>query len=356
MEPKKPFSSISRRALLSAAAALPALSGTPLSISAPTRAGDLPARGDPLPSWNDGATKQAIVDFVRATTDQAGPNYVPPPERVATFDQDGTLWVEHPMYTQVVYCLEKIPAVAGEKPELKDVEPFKTVLSGDLEAVAKFTLPDFEKILAATLSGMTTEEFDAEVKEWIKAAHDRRWKRPYTELVYQPMLEAMRYLRGNGYKTYIVTGGGQDFVRVYADQVYGIPPEQVVGSAGGLKYGYRQDGKPFLTKEPKLLINDNNAGKAESIHMMIGRRPYAAFGNSTGDREMLEWTAAGDGARLKMLVLHDDAAREYAYGPAAGLPDTKVGTFTQELYDEATKNNWGVISMKNDWKRIFAFE
>ena len=165
-----------------------------------------------------------------------------------------------------------------------------------------------------------------------------------------------KYLRANGYKTYIVTGGGQDFVRVYSEQVYGIPPEQVVGTAGGTKYGYDKDGKPFLTKEPKLLLNDNNAGKPEGIHLMIGRRPYAAFGNSTGDQQMLEYTEAGDGARLAMLVLHDDAKREYAYGPAQGLPDTKVGTFTQALYDEAKKKGWTVISMKNDWKRIFAFE
>jgi phosphoglycolate phosphatase-like HAD superfamily hydrolase len=356
MTPSNAFSSISRRALFSAAAMLPVLSGTPLSVSAPARADDLPMRGDPLPSWNEGATKQAIVAFVRATTDQAGPDYVTPPERVATFDQDGTLWVEHPMYSQLVYSLERIPAVVQKNPDLKDVEPFKTVLSGDLETIAKFSLPDFEKILAVTLSGMTTEEFSVEVKEWIKTARDRRWKRPYTELVYQPMLEVMRYLRNNGYKTYIVTGGGEDFVRAYADEVYGIPPEQVMGSAGGLKYSYDKDGKPFLTKEPKLFFNDNNAGKAETIYRTIGRRPYAAFGNTSGDQEMLEWTGAGAGARLKMLVLHDDAVREYAYGPAAGLPETKVGAFSQALFDEAKKNNWNVISMKNDWKRIFSFE
>jgi hypothetical protein len=190
----------------------------------------------------------------------------------------------------------------------------------------------------------------------LETARDPRWKRPYTELVYQPMLEVLRYLHENAYKTYIVTGGGQDFVRVYAEKVYGIPPEQVVGTAGGTKFGYAKDGKPFLTKDAKLLLNDNNAGKVEGIHLMIGRRPYAAFGNSTGDRQMLEWTGAGSGARLKMLLLHDDAAREYAYGPAQGLPDTKVGTFTQALYDEAKKDGWTVISMKNDWRRVFSFE
>ncbi len=309
----------------------------------------------PLPSWNDGPAKQAIMHFVHQTTDKSSPKYVLPEERIATFDQDGTLWVEHPMYTQVIYCLERVPAVVKAKPELKNVEPFKTVLSGNHEAMAKFTMKDLEKILAATLTGMTVDEFSAEVKKWIETAKDSRWKRPYTELVYQPMLEVLNYLRSNGYKTYIVTGGGQDFVRVYSEQVYGIPPEQVVGTAGGTKYSYAKDGKPFLTKEPKLLLNDDNAGKPEGIHLMIGRRPYAAFGNSTGDRQMLEYTKAGDGARLSMLVLHDDAKREYAYGPAQGLPNTKVGTFTQALYDEANKQGWTIISMKNDWKHIFAF-
>jgi phosphoglycolate phosphatase-like HAD superfamily hydrolase len=309
-----------------------------------------------LSSWNDGAAKQAIFDFVRATIDRASPNYVSPEDRIAVFDQDGTLWVEHPMYTQVVYCLERVPAVVAKKPELKNVEPFKTVLSGNREAIAKLSLRDLEKILVATLTGMSVEEFNVEAKRWMETAKHPRWNRPYTELVYQPMLEVLRYLRDNAYKPYIVTGGGQDFVRVYAEKVYGIPPEQVVGTAGGTKYGYDKDGKPFLTKDPKLILNDNNAGKPEGIHLMIGRRPYAAFGNSTGDRQMLEWTGAGPGARLKMLVLHDDATREYAYGPALGLPDSRVGTFTQALYDEAKKDGWTVVSMKNDWKRIFAFE
>ena len=311
---------------------------------------------DPLPSWNEGPAKQAIVEFVRATTDKASPKFVPPEERIATFDQDGTLWVEHPMYTQVMFCLDRVPAVVKAKPELAKVEPFKTVLSGNREAMAKLSMQDLEKILTATLTGMSVDEFQAEAKKWIETARDPRWKRPYTELTYQPMLEVLKYLRANGYKTYIVTGGGQDFVRVYSERVYGIPPEQVVGTAGGTKYGYGKDGKPFLTKEPKLLLNDDFAGKPEGIHLMIGRRPHAAFGNSTGDRQMLEYTGAGDGARLMMLVLHDDAKREYAYGPAEGLPDTKVGTFTQALYDEAKKDGWVVISMKKDWKKIFAWE
>jgi phosphoglycolate phosphatase-like HAD superfamily hydrolase len=319
-------------------------------------AGQSLAQTDPLPSWNDGAAKKAIVEFVQATTTQGGAKFVPPAERIATFDQDGTLWVEHPMYSQVMYCLERVPALVKAKPELANVEPFKTAMSGNREAIAKLPFKDLEKILAATLTGMSVDTFNAEVRKWLDTAKDPRWKRPYTELTYLPMQEVLKYLRDNGYKTYIVTGGGQDFVRVYSEKTYGIPPEQVVGSAGGTKYGYDKSGKPFLTKEPKLLLNDNNAGKPEGIHLMIGRRPYAAFGNSPGDRQMLEYTGAGDGARLMMLVLHDDSKREYAYGPAQGLGDTKVGAFTQALYDEAKKKGWTVISMKNDWKRIFAFE
>ncbi|MCI0467683.1 MAG: haloacid dehalogenase-like hydrolase [Beijerinckiaceae bacterium] len=314
------------------------------------------AHSDPLPSWSDGLAKQAIIEIVKETTDAASPKFVPPEARVAAFDQDGTTWVSHPMYTQIIYCLERVPALAAKKPWLKKAEPFRTVLSGNREAIARLSTKDFMKILTLTLSGMTVEEFSAEAAKWLAEAKHPRWDRLYTELTYQPMLEAMRYLRANGYKTYIVTGGGQDFVRVFAGRVYGIPPEQVVGSMGGTKYGYGISGKPILTKEPKLLLNDNNAGKPEGIHLIIGRRPIIAFGNSTGDREMLEYTSAGGGARLAMLLLHDDAAREYAYGPALSLPDTRVGTFTQALYDEAIKKGWTIISMKKDWKRIFPFD
>jgi phosphoglycolate phosphatase-like HAD superfamily hydrolase len=353
MKPRIPFSGINRRALLSTLAVLPALSTPFLSVSASAQT---TASSGALPSWNDGTAKQAILDFVRDTTDPASPKLVSPQERIAAFDQDGTLWVEHPIYSQLVYCFGRVPAVVKAKPGLANVEPFKTVLSRDREAIARLSLRDLEEIAAATLSGMTVDEFDTEVKTWLAAAKDPRWNRPYTDLTYQPMQEVMSYLRANGYKTYIVTGGGQDFVRVYSERVYGVAPEQVVGGAGETKYGYDNDGKPILTKEPKLLVNDDNAGKPEGIHLMIGRRPHAAFGNSTGDRQMLEYTGAGDGARLMMLVLHDDAQREYAYGPAQGLPDSNVGKFTQALHDEAKKDGWTVISMKNDWKRIFAFE
>ncbi|WP_291989958.1 HAD family hydrolase [Candidatus Accumulibacter sp. ACC007] len=317
------------------------------------------AQTDPLPSWNDGAAKQAIIGFVTETTTPGSLQFVPPAERIATFDQDGTLWVEHPMYSQVMYILERVPALVKAKPELAKVAPYSTVLEilrGDRAAIAKLTLPDLEKLAAATLTGMPVDTFNAEVKKWLAEAKDPRWKKPYTELTYLPMQEVLNYLRDNGYKTWIVTGGGQDFVRQYSEQVYGIPREQVVGTASGTKYGYAKDGKPFLTKEAKLLLNDNNAGKPEGIHLMVGRRPVLAVGNSTGDRQMLEYTKAGDGARLSMIVLHDDATREYAYGPAQGLPATKIGAFTQALYDQATKQRWTVISMKNDWKRIFAWE
>jgi phosphoserine phosphatase len=345
----KPFG-INRRALLSAAALVPLPAFLRVTSALAQDA------SSQLVSWNDGPAKQSIIDFVHATTDQGNLKFVPPEERIATFDQDGTLWVEHPMYTQVVYCLERVPAVVAQNPELKEREPFKTVLSGNREEMAKLSLHDLEEILFATLTGMPVEVFEAEARQWIETAKHPRWKRLYTDLTYRPMLEVMQYLRTNGYRTYIVTGGGQDFVRVYAEQVYGIPPEQVVGTAAGTKYGYDKDGRPFLTKEPKLLLNDNDAGKPEGIHLEIGRRPRAAFGNSTGDRQMLEYTGAGDGPRLMTLVFHDDAQREYEYGPAQGLPDTKVGTFTQELYDQATKDGWTLISMKNDWKRLFAFD
>jgi phosphoglycolate phosphatase-like HAD superfamily hydrolase len=313
------------------------------------------APADALASWNDGPAKQAILDFVRATTTPGSADFVAPEERIATFDQDGTLWVEHPMYSQLVYCLDRVAVLAREKPEMRRVEPYKTVLSGDRAAIAKLTMHDLLTIVAATITGMTTEEYAAQVKAWLETARDPRWKRPFTELTYQPMQEVLSYLRANGFKTYIVTGGGQDFVRVYSERVYGIPPEQVVGSAGATTFGYGADGQPILIKQPRLLLNDDNAGKVEGIQMMIGRRPHAAFGNSVGDRQMLEYTKAGAGARLSMLVLHDDAQREYAYGPAQGLPDGKVGRFTQALYDEAKNRGWPVISMKNDWKRIFAF-
>jgi hypothetical protein len=341
----------SRRFVLGALAGLPTL---PAFLSAASSAAAEDA--GPLASWNDGPAKQGVLDFIRATTEASSKDFVPVAERVATFDQDGTLWVEHPIYSQLIYCLDRVPLVVKERPALAHVEPFKTVLTGDFEKIGRLSIHDFEVIAAETLTGMSVDDFAAEAKAWIEKAKDLRWKRLYTELTYQPMLEVLSFFRTKGYKTYIVSGGGQDFVRGYSNRVYGIPPEQVVGSAAGLKYVYDKRGRPFLTREPKLLLDDDNAGKPEDIHLEIGLRPHAAFGNSTGDRQMLEYTKAGDGMRLAMIVLHDDAKREYAYGPAQGLPDTKIGRFPQALYDEAKKGGWNVISMKDDWKRIFSFD
>lgn len=335
-----------RRAILLALALLSAIANVPAWGQAT----------DPLPSWNNGPARQAILELVRATTETGSPDFVAPEARLATFDQDGTLWVEHPIYSQVVFALDRVVALAPEHPEWKMKEPFKTVLSGDREAMAKLSLRELEEIVFATHAGMTVEAFDAIAAEWAGKARDHRWDRPYTELVYQPMQEVLGLLRANGYRTYIVTGGGQDFVRSYAERVYGIGPAQVIGSTLDTKYGYDAQGHGVLMREPKLELNNNNSGKAEDIYLFTGQRPQAAFGNSTGDREMLEWTTAGAGKRLGMLVLHDDKEREYAYGPAQGLPDSKVGTFTQALFDEARQRAWLVISMKDDWKRIFAFE
>ena len=314
------------------------------------------ADSDPLPSWNDGQAKRAIISFVKETTNEAGSGFVAPNNRVATFDQDGTLWVEHPVYTQVIYCLDRVREILKTRPELANTEPFRTVASGKREAIAHLSMEDLEKIFNAALSGMNVDEFAEQVKKWISDSRHIRWNRPYTQLVYQPMIEVIQYLKSNGYRTYIVTGSAQDFVREYSEQVYGIPPEQVIGTVQATKYGYDKSGKPTLIKEPKVLLQDDYAGKPEGIHLAIGQRPRASFGNSTGDRQMLEYTKAGTGKSLCMLVLHDDAAREYSYGPAQGLPGTRIGAFSQELYDEAVKNDWIVISMKSDWKRVFPFE
>jgi hypothetical protein len=310
---------------------------------------------DPLPSWNDGAAKEAIVQFVRKTTDSASPQFVPAAQRVATFDQDGTLWVEQPMYAQVAFALDRVKDVVKVQPALANEDPFKAVVTGDRAAMAKFTEADLLKLVGASQAGLSIEAFREVVKTWAVTAKHPRFQRPYTELVYAPMLEAMKFLRANGYRTYIATGGGQEFVRAFAEAVYGVPPEQVIGSLLKVDYAVR-DGVPTLTNAPAVFFINDKAGKPVGINMMIGQRPQAAFGNSDGDQQMLEWTTAGTGARLGMLVLHDDAQREYAYGPAAGLPASKIGTFTQPLYDEAKKRGWTVISIKNDWKRVFGFE
>jgi phosphoserine phosphatase len=279
---------------------------------------------------------------------------VGPEDRIATFDQDGTLWVEHPLYTQAVFALDRVHELALQHPEWIHQEPFKAVLANDPSAMARFSESDWETIVTATHAGMSTDAFREIAKQWLAKANHPRFHRPYTDLVYQPMLEVLEFLRANKFKTYIVTGGGQEFVRVYSERVYGIPPEHVVGSSILTKYEY-QDGKPILMREPKVFFIDDFTGKAIGINLFIGKRPCAAFGNSRGDQQMLEWTQGAGGAKLMMLVLHDDPEREYAYGPADGLPDTKVGTFPDSLMAEAKRRGWVVISMKNDWKRIFGF-
>jgi phosphoglycolate phosphatase-like HAD superfamily hydrolase len=337
---------ITRRDLIKASAAT-AVWGTFTRVTA--------GFGDSLPSWNEGASKKAILAFVKDTTEKSSSKYVEPKDRVATFDQDGTLWTEHPLYTQAMFALDRLGKMAPQHPEWKETEPFKSVLTGDREAMGKFGEKDWMEIVAVTHAGMGTEEFLALVRPWITTAKAPRFDRLYTDLVYLPMLEVMRYLREKDYRTYIVTGGGQEFVRVYSDPTYGVAPEQVIGSSIVTKYD-NSSGKPVLMREPKPFFIDDGPGKAIGINMFIGKRPCAAFGNSDGDRQMLEWTQAGDGGRLMMLVHHDDAMREYAYGPGGGLPDTQVGRFSDELFAAANKNGWIVISMKDDWKRVYSFE
>jgi len=306
------------------------------------------AQTDPLPSWNDGAAKEAIVSFVRATTTQGSPRFVPPAERVATFDNDGTLWAEQPLYFQLLFALDRVKALAPQHPEWKTKEPFASLLKGDVHKALEGGEKAIAEIVMVTHAGMTTVEFERIVKDWIATAKHPKTGRLYTEMVYQPMLELLAYLRANGFKTFIVSGGGIEFMRPWTERVYGIPPEQVVGSSIKTKYEMR-DGKPVLVRLPAIDFIDDKAGKPVGINSHIGRRPIAAFGNSDGDRQMLEWTQGGGGARLMMLVHHDDAAREWAYGPKS-----KIGTFSDSLMAEARKQGWTVISMKNDWKTIFA--
>jgi len=310
------------------------------------------AQTDPLPSWHDTATKKAIVAFVQKVTREGSPDFVPPAERIATFDNDGTLWPSHPMYTQLAFALDRVKALAPRHPEWKTKQPFKAVLDNDLEALAASGEKGMVELVMASHAGMSTAEFEAIVTDWLDKARHPRFKRRYTELAYQPMLELLAYLRANGFKTFIVSGGGVEFMRPMTEKVYGIPPEQVVGSTIKTKYEVR-DGEPVLMRMPEIGFIDDKAGKPVGINEFIGRRPIAAFGNSAGDREMLEWTGAGSGARLMMLVFHDDDKREYAYGPANGLPDTKFGTFPPSLMEEAKQKSWVVISMKDDWKTIF---
>jgi hypothetical protein len=318
-----------------------------LALGALLALGTLAHAGDPLPSWNDGPAKQAILTFVKQTTDQGSPKFVPPPERIATFDNDGTLWAEQPMYVQLLFALDRVKQLAPQHPEWKTQEPFASLLKGDVSNALAGGDKALLEIVMATHADMTTEEFEKIVKDWIATARHPKTGKRYTDMVYQPMLELLAYLRANGFKTFIVSGGGIEFMRPWTEKVYGVPPEQVVGSSIKTKLETRF-GKPALVRLPQVNFIDDKAGKPVGINEHIGRRPVAAFGNSDGDQQMLEWTQAGDGARLMMLVHHDDAQREWAYGPKS-----KIGTFSDALMAEATKQGWIVISMKNDWKRIF---
>ena len=313
-----------------------------------------PVASDPLASWTDGPAKSAIIEFVQAVTNETGSGYVPPEDRIATFDNDGTLWPSHPMYAQLAFAVDRVKALAPQHPEWQTQQPFKAVLDNDLEALAAAGEHGLLELVMASHAGMSTTEFEAIVTDWNAKARHPRFKRRYTELAYQPMLELLAYLRDNDFKTYIVSGGGVEFMRPMTQAVYGIPPEQVIGSS--IKTEYKmQDGEPAIMRLPEIDFIDDKVGKPVGINKFIGKRPIAAFGNSAGDREMLEWTGAGAGARLMMLVHHDDADREYAYGPANGLPSTHFGGFPQKLMDEAKTRGWVVISMKNDWKSIFSF-
>jgi phosphoglycolate phosphatase-like HAD superfamily hydrolase len=316
------------------------------SAGAATRAW---AQADPLPSWNDGASKQAILDFVSRTTSAGSSDFVPIQERLATFDNDGTLWCEMPVYNQFAFAIDRVKAVAPQHPEWKDKPPFSYVLAGDMAGIAAMGEKGMLEIVAATHAGMTVADFERTVLEWLATARHPRFKRPYTELVYQPMLELLALLRAKDFKTFIVSGGGIEFMRPWTDKIYGIPPEQVVGSSGVVKYEFN-DGKPVLIKEPKVEFVDDGPGKPVGINRFIGRRPVLAFGNSDGDQQMLEYAAGGDGARFMGLVHHTDAVREYAYDR-----DSKIGRL-DKAWDEAVQRKWTVVDMKNDWKVIFPFE
>jgi len=304
---------------------------------------------DSLSSWNEGAAKKSVVEFVAKVTKEGGPDFVPSAERIAVFDNDGTLWAEQPMYFQAFFIFDRIQQLASQHPEWKTKEPFATVLKGDLKAALAGGEHALIEMAMATHAGTTTEEFEQIVADWIATAKHPKTKRLYTEMVYQPMLELLAYLRANGFKTFIVSGSGIEFMRVFTERVYGVPPEQVIGSSITTKYELR-DGKPVLMRLPEMNFIDDKAGKPVGIQQHIGRRPIAAFGNSDGDFQMLEWTTSGPGPRFGLYIHHDDADREYAYDRKSS-----IGRLDRGL-DEAERRGWVVVSMKDDWKRVFAYE
>jgi len=308
------------------------------------------AETDPLPSWNAGAAKAAVIGFVAAVTAQGGPDFVAPTERIAVFDNDGTLWCEQPVYFQLAFGLDSVKALAPKHPEWKQQQPFKAFLSGDKEGLASQGEKGLLGLLAAAHGGMTTDDYSASVAGWLTHARHPRFDRPYNELVYQPMVELLAYLRANGFKTFIVSGGGVEFMRVWAEKAYGILPEQVVGSSGVTQFKIGADGQPVLMKLPKAEFIDDGPGKPSGINRFIGRRPILAFGNLDGDQQMLQWTAAGSGARFLGIVHHTDATREYAYDR-----QSRIGKL-DKAWDEAVQRGWTVVDMAKDWKTVFAFE
>jgi hypothetical protein len=338
---------LNRRNVLSMLSALPVISG--ISLRSDAALAQPASSATPLPSWNDGATKQSILDFVAAVTREGSPDFIPPTERIATFDNDGTLWVEHPMYTQLVFALDRVRALAPQHPEWNDKQPFKAALEGDMKTLASFGERGLLVLVMATHAGMSTKEFEKIVLDWIASARDPRWKRPYTELVYLPMIELLGFMRANRFRTFIVSGGGIEFMRPWTDRVYDVPPDQVVGSSIKTKFEMR-DGKPELLRLPEVDFIDDGPGKPVGINEHIGSRPVAAFGNSDGDLEMLQWATMANGRHFGLIVHHTDAEREYAYDR-----DTHFGHLDKAL-DAAASNKWTVVDMKNDWKRIFAFE
>jgi phosphoglycolate phosphatase-like HAD superfamily hydrolase len=316
-------------------------------VEEPKASGEAETFVDPLPSWNDTETKAQILDFVRAVSDPDDPAFVEPEERVATFDNDGTLWVEQPLYAEMAFALHRVKDLAQVHPEWKTQQPFQAVIEGDKEALIEAGSRGLVEIIVASHTGMSTTLFDTIVRQWVRDARHPKFEKPYTELAYQPQLELLRHLEANGFKTFIVSGGSVEFMRTYTDQVYGIPPERVVGSSIETRYEV-QGGKPSLLRLPAISFVDDKVGKPLGIHKHIGQRPILAFGNSDGDLEMLQWTTVGSGgARLGLLLHHDDAEREYAYDRAS-----TVGKLDQAL-DAAGQSGWVIVSMKNDWKTVF---
>ena len=321
-----------------------------LAFAICTSVGAFAQIADPLPSWSDGGPKQAILSFVDRVTRDGGPDFVPPAERIATFDNDGTLWAEQPVYFQFAFAVDRVKALAAKHPEWKTQQPFKAAIKGDFATLAGFGEKGLLQIMAVTHAGTTTDEFAKTVVDWTASARHPRFNRPYTEMIYQPMRELLDYLRTNGFKTFIVSGGGIEFMRPWTERVYGIPPEQVVGSSGIVKFHMGADGKPVLMKDAKVEFIDDGPGKPVGINRFIGRRPIFTFGNSDGDQQMLQWTAAGSGIRFMGIVHHTDAAREWAYDRGSS-----IGKLDKAL-DEATAKGWALVDMKRDWKQVFPFE